>query len=194
MSVVERVNIANLSIAKPLYDLVRSEIAPGTGLDPDAVWTSFGTIVTELGSENRRLLDVRAGLEKGLDAWHQERAGQPLDPHEYKSFLQDTGYMLPEEGSLAITTSDVDPEISSIAGPQLVVPVDNARYALNAANARWGSLYDALYGTDVISEEGGAERGTAYNPVRGARVVEWSERFLRRGSAAAATIRRLEHH
>ena len=178
MSTVERVNVANLSIAKPLYDLVRSEIAPGTGLDPDAVWTSFGNIVTALGPENRRLLDVRALHEKGLDAWHQERAGQPLDPNAYKSFLQETGYVLPEEGLLRITAEDVDPEISSIAGPQLVVPVDNARYALNAANARWGSLYDAVYGTDVIGEEDGAERGTAYNPVRGARVVEWTERFL----------------
>ena len=178
MSVVERVNTANLSIAKPLYDLVRLEIAPGTGLDPDEVWTSFGTIITALGPENRRLLDVRAHHEKGLDAWHLERASQPLDADEYKSFLQETGYVLPEEGSLKITTGDVDPEISSIAGPQLVVPVDNARYALNAANARWGSLYDALYGTDVIGEEDGAERGASYNPVRGARVVEWSERFL----------------
>ena len=178
MSVVERVNIANLSITKPLYDLVRLEIAPGTGLDPDEVWTSFGTIVTALGPENRRLLDVRAHHEKGLDAWHLERASQPLDADEYKNYLRETGYVLPEEGSLEITTGDVDPEISSIAGPQLVVPVDNARYALNAANARWGSLYDALYGTDVIGEEDGAERGAAYNPVRGARVVEWSERFL----------------
>ena len=178
MSTVERVRVANLSIAKPLYDLARSEIAPGTGLEPDAVWTSFGNIVTELGPENRRHLDVRAHHEKALDAWHQERASQPLDPTEYKSFLQDTGYVLPEEGSLEITTEDVDPEISSIAGPQLVVPVDNARYALNAANARWGSLYDALYGTDVIGEKDGAERGAGYNPVRGARVVEWTERFL----------------
>ena len=178
MSAFERVDIANLRIAKPLYDLVRSEIAPGTGLDPDAVWASLGTIVTELGPENRRLLDARARHEKALDAWHRERASQPLDPHEYTSFLRETGYVLPEEGPLAITTDDVDPEISAIAGPQLVVPVDNARYALNAANARWGSLYDALYGTDVIGEEDGAERGATYNPVRGARVLEWSERFL----------------
>jgi malate synthase len=178
MSTVERVNVANLSIAKPLYDLVQSEVAPGTGLDPDDVWTALGTIVTALGPENRRLLDVRQQHEKGLDAWHEARAGQPLDAQEYKSFLQATGYVLPEAGELAITTEEVDPEISSIAGPQLVVPVDNARYALNAANARWGSLYDALYGTDVIGEEDGAERGAAYNPVRGARVVEWSERFL----------------
>ena len=178
MSALEPITIANLRIAKPLYDLVQSEIAPGTGLDPDAVWTSLGAMVKELGPENRRLLDMRARHEKRLDAWNQERESETPDPAAYRRFLAETGYLLEEEGPFAITTDDVDPEISSIAGPQLVVPVDNARYALNAANARWGSLYDALYGTDVISEEDGAERGAAYNPVRGARVVEWTERFL----------------
>ena len=178
MSALEPITIANLRIAKPLYDLVQSEIAPGTGLDPDAVWTSLGAMVKELGPENRRLLDMRARHEKRLDAWNQERESETPDPAAYRRFLAETGYLLEEEGPFAITTDDVDPEISSIAGPQLVVPVDNARYALNAANARWGSLYDALYGTDVISEEDGAERGAAYNPVRGAWVVEWTERFL----------------
>ena len=178
MHAFEPVTIANLRIARSLYDLVQSEVAPGTGLNADAVWTSLGAIVKELGPENNRLLDMRARHEKGLDTWHQERASEALDPVAYKKYLQKTGYLLLEEGSLKITTKDVDPEISSIAGPQLVVPVDNARYALNAANARWGSLYDALYGTDVIGEEDGAERGAAYNPVRGARVVEWTERFL----------------
>ena len=136
MSASEPVAVANLKIAKPLYDLVRSEIAPGTGLDPDAVWTALGVIVTELGPENRRLLDVRAGHEKRLDASHEKRADEALDPVAYRQFLVDTGYLLEEEGPLTIITEDVDPEISSIAGPQLVVPVDNARYALNAANAR----------------------------------------------------------
>jgi len=178
MSAFEPITIANLRISRSLYDLVQSEIAPGTGLDPDAVWTSLGTIVKELGPENRRLLDTRASHEGRIDAWHEKRANEALDPVAYRQFLADTGYLLEEEGTLTITTEDVDPEISSIAGPQLVVPLDNARYALNAANARWGSLYDALYGTDVISEEDGAERGAAYNPVRGARVVEWTERFL----------------
>ncbi len=182
MSALEPVTIKNLRIARSLYDLVQSEIAPGTGLDPDAVWTSFGAIVENLGPENRRLLEVRARHEQEIDAWHEEQIrehpGEALDPRAYKAFLIETGYLLPEDDPLTITTSDVDPEISSIAGPQLVVPVDNARYALNAANARWGSLYDALYGTDVIGEEDGAERGTEYNPVRGSRVVEWAERFL----------------
>jgi len=182
MSALEPVTIKNLRIARSLYDLVQSEIAPGTGLDPDTVWTSFGAIVENLGPENRRLLEVRARHEQEIDAWHEEqireRPGEALDPRAYKAFLIETGYLLPEDDPLTITTSDVDPEISSIAGPQLVVPVDNARYALNAANARWGSLYDALYGTDVIGEEDGAERGAEYNPVRGSRVVEWAERFL----------------
>ena len=178
MSAPESVTVANLKIARPLYDLVRSEIAPGTGLDADAVWTSLGAIVGDLGPENRRLLDVRIRHEKALDAWHEERTGQALDPVEYKTFLIETGYLIEEQGAFTITTTDVDSEISSIAGPQLVVPVDNARYALNAANARWGSLYDALYGTDVIGEEDGGGRVGGYNPVRGTRVVEWTERFL----------------
>ena len=182
MTALNPVTIKNLKIARPLYDLVQSEIAPGTDLDPDAVWTAFGAIVETLGPENRRLLEVRARHEQEIDAWHEEQArerpGAALDPHAYKSFLTQIGYLVAEDDPFTITTKDVDPEISSIAGPQLVVPVDNARYALNAANARWGSLYDALYGTDVISEEDGAERGTAYNPVRGSRVVEWVERFL----------------
>ena len=137
MSALEPVTIRNLRITRPLYDLVQSEIAPGTDLDPDAVWTSLGTIVEELGPENRRLLEVRADHEQAIDAWHQEHS---YDPQEYKDFLQESLYLIPEEGSFTITTADVDTEISAIAGPQLVVPLDNARYALNAANARWGSL------------------------------------------------------
>ena len=178
MSINDVVEVGDLRIAKPLYDLVRSEIAPGTGLDPDEVWKSLGRIVEDLGPQNRRLLEARTLREQQLDAWYRERGGQVIDETEYRDFLLSTGYLLPEGEDFGITTENVDPEISSIAGPQLVVPVDNARYALNAANARWGSLYDALYGTDVIPEDEGAEKGTAYNPVRGSRVVAWSERFL----------------
>ena len=112
------------------------------------------------------------------DSWYQERFGQAIDENEYRGFLLSTGYLLPEGEDFQITTKNVDPEITSIAGPQLVVPVDNARYALNAANARWGSLYDALYGTDVIPEDDGATKGAAYNVVRGSRVVAWAEQFL----------------
>ena len=172
------VEVGRLRVARPLYELVRTEIAPGTGLDPEAVWTAFGTIVDELGPRNRELLEVRAEHERRLHDWHRERIGKPVEAGAYRDFLVSTGYLVPEGDGFEVTTKNVDPEIARIAGPQLVVPVDNARYALNAANARWGSLYDALYGTDVIPEDDGAERGGAYNPVRGARVVEWTERFL----------------
>ena len=172
-----------LKIAALLDELVRHEIAPGTGLDPDAVWEAFGRIVAELAPENRRLLDVRAAHEAGLDGWHRERSGEAWDARAYRAHLEATGYLLPEPEPFSVTTEDVDPEIGSLAGPQLVVPVDNARYALNAANARWGSLYDALYGTDVIPSEEGEEDGAghaapAYDPARGARVVAWSRAFL----------------
>ena len=178
MSINAVVEVGDLRIAKALYDLVRSEIAPGTGLDPDEVWKSLSRIVADLGPVNRALLQARTLREQQLNAWHRERLGQVIGETAYRDFLLSIGYLLPEGEDFGITTENVDPEISSIAGPQLVVPVDNARYALNAANARWGSLYDALYGTDVIPEDEGAEKGTSYNPVRGSRVVAWSEGFL----------------
>ena len=168
----------NLRIAKLLYDLVKNEVAPGTGLDADAVWESFDAIVGDLGPRNRELLDERMALQSAIDAWHTERPGQMFDADEYKAFLQESGYLVAEGEPFAVSTALVDAEISVIAGPQLVVPVDNARYALNATNARWGSSYDALYGTDVIPEDVGAERGASYNPARGARVVARAERFL----------------
>ena len=178
MSIHEYVDLHTLRIARPLYDLVRLEVAPGTGLDPDKVWASFAEIIEDLGPENRHLLDVRQEHERRLDEWYLARAGGVIDPEEYRDFLRSTGYLVPEGVGFEISTHNVDSEIASVAGPQLVVPVDNARYALNAANARWGSLYDALYGTDVIPEDAGAEKGAAYNPVRGARVIGWAEGFL----------------
>ncbi|GAB4356187.1 MAG: malate synthase G [Gammaproteobacteria bacterium] len=174
----ERVTIGNLQIAKPLYDLVREQIAPGTGVDPDQFWSAFGEIVSELTPKNRALLARRDELQAKIDAWHIERKGQPHDHEAYKSFLKEIGYLVEEGDDFQISTSNVDDEIATIAGPQLVVPVSNARYALNAANARWGSLYDALYGTDVIPEDEGATRGGSYNPVRGARVVAYANSFL----------------
>jgi len=174
----ERVAVGGLQVAKPLYDLVQSEIAPGTGIDPNAFWLALGNIVRELGPKNRALLDKRDALQAQIDAWHRERRGQPHDPRAYEGFLRDIGYLLPEGESFQVTTTNVDPEIASIAGPQLVVPMSNARYALNAANARWGSLYDALYGTDVIPEEDGAQKGSGYNPVRGAKVIAYAAGFL----------------
>jgi malate synthase len=173
-----RVTLAGLQIARPLHDLVRDEIAPGTGVSADRAWQGFAAIVRELTPRNRALLARRDELQARIDAWHLERRGQPHDPAAYKQHLYDIGYLLEEGEDFGIATENVDDEIARIAGPQLVVPVSNARYALNAANARWGSLFDALYGTDVISGEGGAEKKGAFNPVRGAKVIAAAKAFL----------------
>lgn len=172
------VEIGGLRINEVLYNLVRDEIAPGSGVEPDAFWTALGEIVRDLGPGNRELLDMRDRIQEKMDSWYRERKGRPMDAEEYRAFLAGIGYLVPEGDHFELTTARVDPEIATVAGPQLVVPVDNARYALNAANARWGSLYDALYGTNVIPEEPGAEKGEAYNPVRGAKVIDAAEAFL----------------
>jgi malate synthase len=174
----ERVEVGGLKIDKALYDLVKDEIAPGSGVAPDRVWQALAEIVAELGPKNRQLLAKRDALQAQIDAWYLARRGQAYDLAAAKVFLQEIGYLLPEGDDFQVTTANVDPEIAEVAGPQLVVPVDNARYALNAANARWGSLYDALYGTDVIPEEGGLAKGTTYNPARGAAVIARSQAFL----------------
>ncbi len=173
-----RIGIGNLSIDEGLYALIKDEIAPGTGIEPDAFWKAFGDIVTAFAPENRALLDKRDALQQQIDAWHLARKGELIDGEAYAKFLTDIGYLLPEGRDFTVITEDVDIEISLISGPQLVVPTDNARYALNAANARWGSLYDALYGTDVIDESDGATMGTTYNPIRGAKVIAYTEQFL----------------
>ena len=175
-----RVEIGNLKIDEGLYRLVRDEIAPGTGVKADDFWKSLSKIVSDLGPKNRALLAKRDQLQEQIDEWHRARIGQPFNVKEYGAFLREIGYVVPEGKNFKITTAKVDPEIAAIAGSQLVVPLDNARYALNAANARWGSLYDALYGTNVIPEEGGAEKGEAYNPRRGAKVIAYTEAFLDR--------------
>lgn len=174
----KEVNVGGLKVKEPLYHLVQDEIAPGSGIEPGAFWTSVGEIVRDLGPKNRQLLEKRNSLEKQIDAWCLARKGQPINIDEYKTFLTKIGYLLPEGENFQVSTSDVDDEIAKISGPQLVVPLDNPRYALNAANARWGSLYDALYGTNVIPEDGGAEKGTSYNPVRGSKVIAETEAFL----------------
>ncbi len=172
------VDSGGLKVQEPLYRLVQDEIAPGTGIEPAVFWSSLGKIVTDLGPKNRELLEERKSLEKQIDAWCLARRGAPLDPDEYQAFLTKIGYLVPEGGDFQVSTANVDDEIAKVSGPQLVVPLDNARYALNAANARWGSLYDALYGTNVIPEDEGAEKGASYNPARGSKVIAETEAFL----------------
>ncbi|KAB7619565.1 malate synthase G [Alkalilimnicola sp. S0819] len=173
----ERVQVGGLQVAKVLHDLVSQQIAPGTGVAPEKFWGELERIVNDLAPRNKALLARRDELQAKIDAWHKEQ-GADFDFAAYKQFLQEIGYLLPEGESFSVSTDNVDPEIATVPGPQLVVPVKNARFALNAANARWGSLYDALYGTDVLPETDGAEKGKAYNPVRGAKVVEAAREFL----------------
>ena len=174
----KRIECAGLQIDEALHSLLVHDIAPGTGIDPDHFWQGVADVWASLGPENKRLLAERETLQAQIDAWHRTHKGDAFDAGAYEAFLREIGYLHPEPAPFSITTDNVDPEIASIAGPQLVVPVMNARYALNAANARWGSLYDALYGTDAIPEDDGAERGGAYNPVRGDRVIAWARDFL----------------
>jgi malate synthase len=174
----EHVAVGGLQVAKPLYQLVEDEITPGTGIDPAGFWQSFAAIVADLGPRNRALLAHRDRLQAQIDAWHREHRGDAFDQGAYRGFLADIGYLAPEGPDFSVTTANLDPEIARIAGPQLVVPVSNARYALNAANARWGSLYDALYGTDVIPDTGRLARGQGYNPERGAEVIARAAAFL----------------
>jgi malate synthase len=178
MTMANRVEVGGLRIDEQLYRLVRDEIAAGTGVKADDFWKSLGAIVRDLGPKNRALLAKRDRLQKQIDQWHLARSGQPFNRADYTAFLREIGYLVPEGKKFKITTANVDAEIAAIAGAQLVVPLDNARYALNAANARWGSLYDALYGTNVIPEGEGAEKGEAYNPKRGAKVIAYTEEFL----------------
>ena len=173
-----RVDRHGLRVAKELDDFITAEALPGTGLGEDAFWSGFSAIVRDLTPRNRALLSRRDELQGKIDAWHRDRRGQRPDPEAYKAFLAEIGYLVPEGGPFEIATANVDDEIANIAGPQLVVPVMNARFALNAANARWGSLYDAFYGTDIVPESPGREKGTSYNPARGERVIERAAREL----------------
>jgi len=166
-----RIQRGSLQVAQQLDELIANEALPGTGVDVDAFWQGFADCLAELGPRNKDLLRVRDDLQEQIDAWHRERRGQPLDEVEYKTFLQDIGYLLPVPDDFSITTQNVDDEIALMAGPQLVVPVMNARFSINAANARWGSLYDAFYGSDIIAEDPGREKGSSYNAARGELVV-----------------------
>ena len=174
----ERVQLGGIQVAKNLYDFVNNEAIPGTGLDADKFWAEFDKIVNDLAPRNRELLAKRGAIQEKLDSWNSDHKGQKLDMAAYKSFLKEIGYLVDEPADFHISTANVDPEVATMAGPQLVVPIRNARFALNAANSRWGSLYDALYGTDAISEDDGAEKGRGYNPVRGAKVIKFARNLL----------------
>ena len=178
----DRVTVGNLRVAQTLYDFVNDEALPGTDIDPDTFWSGVDKVVADLTPKNQDLLARRDDLQAQIDKWHRHHVIEPLDPDAYKQFLTEIGYLQPEPGAFTITTSGVDDEITTTAGPQLVVPILNARFALNAANARWGSLYDALYGTDVIPETDGADQaagsGGGYNPVRGDKVIAYARGFL----------------
>ncbi|NKN39196.1 malate synthase G [Agrobacterium sp. a22-2] len=174
---MSRIEKHGLAIEAALHDFLVEEALPGSGIDADPFFAAFSAIIHDLAPRNRALLQTRDDMQARIDAWYRDN-GAPSDLSVYEAFLREIGYLLPEGPDFAVATSNVDPEIAEIAGPQLVVPVMNARYALNAANARWGSLYDALYGTDAISEEDGAEKCKGYNPVRGAKVIAWARDFL----------------
>ena len=168
----------NLKVSKSLDVLINEKVCDSIEVTPKIFWDKFEEILNEFTPKNKALLEKRESLQKQIDEWHISKKGTDFDKEAYKDFLKEIGYLLEEGDDFSIETENVDPEISEIAGPQLVVPVMNARFALNAANARWGSLYDALYGTDVIPEENGAEKGGSYNPIRGDKVIEFSKKFL----------------
>jgi len=174
----QSVQTGGLKVAQGLFNFINNEAIPGTGLSADQFWAAMDSIVHDLAPRNRELLAKRDHIQAQVDQWHLDRKGQAFDLNAYKAFLTEIDYLLPEGDDFTAETTDVDPEMATMAGPQLVVPVMNARFALNAANARWGSLYDALYGTDVISNEGGAEAGKSYNPARGAKTIAFARGFL----------------
>lgn len=193
-----RTQIHGLQVATELYRFIEDRVLPGTGVDAAAFWAGFDKIVAELAPKNIALLAERDRLQTELDAWHRAHPGPIADMPAYRAFLEQIGYLVPAPAAVQATTANVDAELATQAGPQLVVPILNARYALNAANARWGSLYDALYGTDAIAEAGGAEKAGAYNPVRGAKVIAYARQVLDQaaplatGSHKAATGYRVE--
>ena len=197
----ERTQAHRLQVATPLYRFIEDQVLPGTGVDSDTFWRGFDAIVHELSPKNAALLAERDRLQAELDAWHQANPGPIRARAKYRRFLEKIGYLVPLPERVRATAKNVDAELALQAGPQLVVPITNARYALNAANARWGSLYDALYGTDAIAEDGGAERGAGYNPARGAKVIAYARHVLdrcaplQRGSHLDATAYRvLDNH
>ena len=175
---MDRVERGGLKIDPVMDVFVKEELTQDTKLSADEFWDCFASIIEKLSTKNKSLLEKRSNLQRAIEEWHKERRGETFDKEQYKSFLYDIGYLVEEGGDFQVETQNLDPEITSIPGPQLVVPATNARFALNAANARWGSLYDALYGTDVIDEDGGKEKSNKYNETRGAAVVGYTNKFL----------------
>ena len=172
------IEAGGLKVAAPLFTLVNEKILPGTDISANTFWSGLAAIVSDLGPKNKALLEKRDDIQARLDAWYRAQNGTDWDRNAYKDFLKEIGYLVDEGEDFHITTAHVDPEISTIAGPQLVVPVMNARFALNACNARWGSLYDALYGTDVIADAGDLKKSDNYNAKRGAEVIARGAAFL----------------
>jgi malate synthase len=183
---VDRVSLHGLQVARALHDFVTKEALPGTGLDPDKFWQGFAALAVTLMPRNRALLKERDRLQAAIDAWHKENPERPIDLLDYTAFLREIGYLRPEGADFQIGTANVDPEIATVAGPQLVVPLTNARFALNAANARWGSLYDALYGTDAIAQDGELAVGKGYNPKRGEAVIAFARDALDKAAPLAS--------
>ncbi|TDR51882.1 malate synthase [Halomonas ventosae] len=181
----QRITRHRLQVAAELDRFINEQALPGTGVDPEAFWAGVDALFHDLTPQNRELLAERDRLQEQLDAWHREHPGPIRDMAAYRAFLEEIGYLVEAPASVSVTTANVDREIAVQAGPQLVVPVNNPRYALNAGNARWGSLYDALYGTDAISEEGGAEKGTSFNPKRGEKVIGYARGVLDRAAPLA---------
>ena len=184
----EMLALGRLRIAKVLYDFIECEALPGTGIDRARFWDAFETLFVEFSPRHEAALRRRDELQAEINSWHLAHRGRPASPGEYEAFLRGIGYLVDEGPDFAVDTANVDPEIAFIAGPQLVVPLLNARYALNAANARWGSLYDALYGTDAIPQEGNSAPGKDYNPVRGERVIAYVRAFLDRAEIGRAHV------
>ena len=194
----ERTTVHRLQVASTLHRFIEEQVLPGTGIEPAAFWQGFDAIVHDLGPKNAALLAERDRLQTEIDAWHKANPGPIRGMAKYRKFLQKIGYLVPVPDKVRATTKNVDAELALQAGPQLVVPITNARYALNAANARWGSLYDALYGTDVLSEDDGCDKGSGYNPKRGAKVIDYARHVLdrcaplKKGSHVQSTLYRVE--
>ena len=175
---MSKVKKENLTISSVMLEFINKEVIPGTDINIDEFWKRFDSVVHELAPINKALIQKRETIQKKIDAWHLSNKSKNFNKEEYIKFLKSINYIVEEKDNFQVTTKNVDDEIAKIAGPQLVVPIDNARYAINAANARWGSLYDSLYGTDVIPEADGATKSDSYNSARGNKVIEYAKKFL----------------